>query len=214
MVEDQEKPSGPFFTQLTTDPNNQGGHTFIPPAGEGHGRYTSGSVINIGVLSSLENIANADPGDIQKIAASQIKLLIAYYDSVLDQAKKSFRWALGASIIGIVFFFAAVVIFMVTNIQGIATISVISGAIVEVIAGLNFYLYGKTTSQLADFHQRLDQTQRFLLANSICEALKGDIQQETRSKLVLSIIGIDLSKSNIDVDNKTKAEGQNSKTSN
>jgi hypothetical protein len=59
---------------------------------------------------------------------------------------------------------------------------------VEVISGVNFYLYGKTTTQMAEFQSRLDMTQRFLLANSICENLDGDFKQNTRSQLVLKIL--------------------------
>ncbi len=37
---------------------------------------------------------------------------------------------------------------------------------------------------MAEFQERLDRTQRFLLANSICEALEGDAKQKARSELV------------------------------
>jgi hypothetical protein len=58
---------------------------------------------------------------------------------------------------------------------------------VEVIAGINLYLYNKTTAQLAEFHQRLERTQRFLLANSIAESLENEQKQETRASLVRTI---------------------------
>lgn len=65
--------------------------------------------------------------------------------------------------------------------------SVISGALVQVIAGINFYLYGRTQSQASEFLNRLDQTQRFWLANSVCEGLEGDSKQKARSELVSAI---------------------------
>jgi len=70
---------------------------------------------------------------------------------------------------------------------------VISGALVELIAGINFYLYSRCVSQLADFHVRLDLTQRFLLANSICEGLDGDFKQQARSDLVRALAGANAS---------------------
>jgi hypothetical protein len=43
-----------------------------------------------------------------------------------------------------------------------------------VLIWVNFYLYARTSAQLAEFHSRLDVTQRFLLANSLCETLDQD----------------------------------------
>ncbi len=139
------------------------------------------------VRDAIVTLTSAAPGDIQKIAASQITLLTSYYDAVLRQATMSFRWALGAAIVGLLFFITAIVFLLTTSIQEVATVSVIGGALVEVISGINFVLYGKTTTQLAYFHQRLDQTQRFLLANSICELLEGEAKQKARSELIAVI---------------------------
>ena len=99
----------------------------------------------------------------------------------------SFKWALVAGSLGLAFFFAAVTFLLTQQDQSIATVSAIGGALVEVISGILFYLYGKTTTQLADFQQRLAQTQRFLLANAICESLEGEEKQKARSSLVQTI---------------------------
>ena len=141
----------------------------------------------------LDQLSEAEPGEVQAVAASQIRLLTSYYSAVLAQATKSFQWALIAAGIGLVFFLGAVVLLITIQSQSIATISVIGGAIVEVIAGINFFLYGKTTTQLAHFHERLDRTQRFLLANSICETLGDETQQKSRSELVriIATFGLD-----------------------
>jgi len=136
------------------------------------------------VISIINELSETQPGDIQRIAASQIKLLDSYYNAVLEQAKMSFRWALIAAGVGLAFFLGAIVFLLNAQNQPIATASIIGGAIVEVISGINFFLYGKTTTQLAYFHQRLDQTQRFLLANSICESLQGDTKEKARAELV------------------------------
>ena len=144
-----------------------------------HSRLAIGSAIN--------QLAEASPGDVQKIAASQIKLLTSYYDDVLAQTRKSFNLALIAAGVGLVFFIAAVGSLLIVQTQPVAVVSVISGALVEVIAGINFVLYSRTTSQLAVFHQHLDQTQRFLLANSICESLEGEVKQTTRASLINTI---------------------------
>jgi hypothetical protein len=77
-------------------------------------------------------------------------------------------------------------LFQGQSVHDIAVVSVISGAIVEVVSGVNFYLYNKTTHQLAGFQNRLDQTQRFLLANSICGSL-DQVREQTVSELVRAI---------------------------
>lgn len=148
---------------------------------------------SFGITEITNELSETSPGDIQKIAANQTKLLHYYYNAVLTQATTSFNWALIAACTGLAFFLGAVTFLFFTNSQAIATIGAIGGAIAEAISAINFYLYGKTTTQLADFHQRLDQTQRFLLANSICESLNDDAKQTSRSALVhlIATLGTD-----------------------
>jgi HEAT repeat protein len=145
-------------------------------------------------------LSETDPGDVQRIAASQIVLLDSYYNAVLGQATTSFKWALVAAGIGLLFFLGAIAFLLTKQPNSIATVSIIGGAIVETIAGINFMLYGKTTAQLAHFHHRLDQTQRFLLANSICESLDGDVKYESRRQLVTVIATLGLESSSQQTD--------------
>lgn len=142
------------------------------------------------VYMSLEKLSQAPADDVKAIGASQLDLLVRYYDVVLKQAEKSFRWALAAAGLGFVFFLFAVLVVLFTDKQNIGHISVIGGALIEVIAGVNFFLYGKTTTQLANFHQRLNNTQRIIIANSICESIDGDLKGETRAVLVGKIAAL------------------------
>jgi hypothetical protein len=98
------------------------------------------SVLGAAASDSINRLAEANPGDILKVAATQIALLASYYKAVLDQAKMSFRWALIAAGIGLVFFLGAVLFLLTRGSEAIATVGVISGALIEVIAGINFYL--------------------------------------------------------------------------
>jgi hypothetical protein len=132
---------------------------------------------------SLERLSKADPANVQEIVASQIELMTVYHNVVLEQAQQSFRWALRFAGIGLIFFMASAS-FATSTRKSSASIPLISGAIVEVIAGVNFYLYAKTSEQLANFQGRLDKTQSYLLANSICEGLEGDVKQNSRAILV------------------------------
>jgi hypothetical protein len=125
-----------------------------------------------------------------QIAASQIDLIRSYYDLALYQARRSFRWALIAAGVGLAFFLASVAFLLLERPQQVATVSLISGALIEVIAGVNFYLYNKTSIQLADFLTRLDLTQRFLLSSSMCETLEGEFKQRARFSLIEIIAGL------------------------
>jgi hypothetical protein len=133
---------------------------------------------------SVDRLSHANPDNVQEIAASQIQLLNNYYDLVLDQAKRSFKWALIAAGVGFVFLIASLGFILLQQRQMVAIMSLISGSLVEVISAINFYLYGRTSSQLSKFHTRLDMTQRHLLANSICECLEGDYKNQARSYLI------------------------------
>jgi hypothetical protein len=151
------------------------------------------SQINLGrqqrdVSAAIDVIKKTESQNVQEVAASQIELLDEYHKIVLDQSRKSFVSALAAAIVGLGFFLGAVISIASTQKIDTALISVIAGALVEVISGINFYLYAKTTVQMGDFQSRLDMTQRFLLANSICENLEGEFKQNTRSQLVLKIV--------------------------
>lgn len=144
----------------------------------------------IQVEESLERLSNTPPAEVNKIITSQLELLTAYHNVVLDQARRSFRWALVAAVAGSGFFLAAVAFVLVLRSQNASWISLLSGAVVEVIASINFYLYGKTTAQTSDFQVRLEVVQRYMLANSVCEGLTGDLKNQTRAELVKTIARI------------------------
>src|SRR6266700_21563 len=137
--------------------------------------------------AEIEDVAKADPANIQQVAASQLAIVNSYYESVLMQAQQSFVWALRAAGVGLLFFIAAVSFILLKQTENVAVISLISGALVDVISAINFYLYSRASSQLASFHTYLDRTQRFILANSVCENLSGEIKQATRAELVRTI---------------------------
>ena len=142
----------------------------------------------------VEKLSEAEISNVQKIAASQIELLSSYHQEVLNQAKKSFFWALVSACTGF-FFFLVTILFVIypqdAKRTEFAVVGTIAGAMIEVISAINFYLYGQASAQMGDYQKRLDKTQRFLLANSICENLEGDYKQDARSELVRVIASSD-----------------------
>ena len=127
-------------------------------------RTGPGSGQEIVAPTAIDSVARADPSNIQEVAASQLEISNNYYKSVLRQAQQSFRSAIVAAGVGLAFFIAALGIGLAQQRLDVAIISAVSGGIVEVISGLNFWLFGRTATQLDLFHVRLEQTQRFVLA--------------------------------------------------
>jgi hypothetical protein len=144
---------------------------------------------NIGYTPEIfiENVAKADPANVQAIAANQIGLLLNYHEIVQAQSRRSFNWALIGAGVGLAFFLIAAGFTIWTGKTVEAIIPVISGAVVEIVASIVFYLYGKTASQMGEFHGRLERLQLYLVANSMCESLQGEKRDETRSDLIREI---------------------------
>jgi len=139
------------------------------------------------VSRSINLIGEADPKDVQQIAASQLRMLAGYHQIALAQSGRSFFWALVGAGIGLLFFFSAAAFALVTGVTLAAVVPLLSGAIVEVVSGVVFFLYGKTTLQLSNFHSRLEVLQRYLLANSLCESLGEAERDKARAALIAEI---------------------------
>jgi uncharacterized membrane-anchored protein len=113
-----------------------------------------------------------DNTQIWDLAIDQIKMLNQYYAEALDQANKSFWLAVLFALVGLgVFALAAVSILKGES----ASNSLISGAVVEVVSGVGFYLHGKSLSAMTDNSNKMDRMQRYLLAYALSEKLEDEI---------------------------------------
>lgn len=132
-----------------------------------------------------EEIARTSPGDTNTMASLLQQMSLSYYQDVRKQAQQSFYCALGAAILGALFFIYAAYIVMEQDNKSNATFSIIAGALIQVISAINFYLYAKAARQFASFHICLERTNRFLLANTLCENLIcKDRKDKMREELV------------------------------
>jgi len=136
---------------------------------------------------AIKSVSKADPSNIQEVAAAQLALSNLYYENVLSQARRSFNAAAIAAIGGSFFFLAAIIFAIVAKQLTASLISSVGGAVVEVVSGLNFWLYARTSVQLNSFHMRLERMQRYLVANSVAASLTGEQRESTLAKLVMSI---------------------------
>lgn len=128
----------------------------------------------------------------QETAYKYIKLSLAFYNDVVNQAQQSFTVALYASGLALIGFFGAAAFLLFTakdiSVAG-ATIAAIGGAISGLVAGVNFYLYGMTSTQFSAFHARLDRLQRFFMADELCYRLcdDGNAERTALSTLINTI---------------------------
>jgi len=181
------EPINPVDSRGTVNPTRHGHSQLL--SGTASGRTSASGALTIG--NALKELSEAEPSDVQKIAGAQQALLTGIYELALQQSKTSFRWAVIAATAGLVLIIVAIALILFFELHSGASVagvvSAISGGVVEVIAGVNFALYARTSAQLASFLPRLDQTQRFLLANSICANLEPPARETTRAALVLVI---------------------------
>lgn len=142
------------------------------------------------VSSSLERLSAAHPGNVQEIASSQLQLMTSFYQEALIQSRRSFNWALFWAGLGTLFFILGGSFALKNKDTATVVIPVIAGAVVQVVAGIVFVMYGKTAGQLGDFLSRLQILQRYLLANSVCETMQGTERDKARADLVREIAKI------------------------
>lgn len=138
--------------------------------------------------STQKLVAGLDPAKIQEVAASQVVISEMYYKTSLQHAQRLFRWALITAGAGLIFFLVAVALQVLQKPVIGSWISLMSGGVLAILAMLNFFLYGRVFNQLRKFHERLDRTQQYMLANSICENLKGDVKQATQIELIRAMM--------------------------
>jgi len=140
-------------------------------------------------FDSAHKITETASSKIRAIVSAQIETLSVYHNLIINNARRSFQSAFISAIVGILFLVVAVLFVLLDQSRDASVISSISGALVEVVAGINFYLYNKASKQLAEFQIRLETIQRYVLADAICDTLDNEYQQRARSMLVLSITG-------------------------
>ena len=158
--------------------------------------YIADSTVAASPLAELEKTCQqlgATPvGETQQIASVFLKASIPFYEDIRKQARASFQSALFAALVGIVFFIYALYAAMHSGSSSVK-VSVIAGALIQVIAGINFYLYANVSKQFFAFHTCLERIDRFMIANSLCENLCSSAKKDQmRSELVRMIAGASL----------------------
>jgi hypothetical protein len=145
-----------------------------------------------------DELASAfDAGKIGQIVSNHEKLILEYYEDVQNQADKSFLTARSAAIFGFVVLVVTLIYALLfdalarfgiaTNINEtsmtVSRVGVVSGIVIEAIAGVAFWLYSRAAKQFGAFHICLERTHRYLLSYKIADEIK-DRRDNTLRDLV------------------------------
>jgi hypothetical protein len=136
-----------------------------------------------------DRIAHVKPEETQTLFGYLHQMATLYYEGALTQAMKSFKAAQIAAWVGTVLFFAVVLWILVwPEGSSLRWLSVLPPAMIQVISGLNFYMYRKATQQFELFHVCLERMGRFLMANSVCANIEESAKRDqARMELVATM---------------------------
>jgi hypothetical protein len=143
----------------------------------------SSTIARSQVESSLSQHCEAvgaaiNSGDIGQTVTAVQQLILRYYDNVRGQADESFESAKRVARWGFVLLAVTIAYVMFMDLlphiwvgflksdrnpMDIGAIGIIGGSVMEVVAGVQFALYGRATKQFGAFHICLERTHRYLL---------------------------------------------------
>ena len=125
--------------------------------------------------------------DVISLMINNVSELREYYVISKRQANRVFSSTLWVCIMGFVVFIVGIIASAISG-QNLAIYTTISGCIIEVIAGLFFWLYRSTVAQLNLYHERLGRTEKYLTAMQLAEKISTEKQDETYRYIIEAIL--------------------------
>lgn len=150
-------------------------------AAEREAKEISEAVKNLDVLAEKSKEENQD---IRALMFENLKELKEFYVICKQQIRKSFSAAMFSCFAGFILFVLAVIIFLLGGNNSASLTAGLSGAIVEIVSGLYFWMYRETSKQLGKYHKRLEATEKYLMALQIIEMLPEGNRNEQYGKLI------------------------------
>jgi Cyanobacterial TRADD-N associated 2-Transmembrane domain len=137
-------------------------------------------------------ISLKEKADILDTIQLNLNQLSEYYTINKGQARNSFRISVSAIVLGLFTLLAGIWFFYLretTSNITLATLSGVSGVLLQFIGGAYFYLYRKSLEQLNFFFSQLVKMQDTMLSIKLCEQItKEDRQIDVREKIILSLL--------------------------
>ena len=135
-------------------------------------------------LDDLAEKSKEENKDIRTLMFENLKELKEFYVICKQQIRKSFSAAMFSCFAGFMLFILAVIIFLLGGNNSASFMAGLSGAIVEIVSGLYFWMYKETSKQLGKYHKRLETTEKYLIALQIIDMLPKENRNEQYGKLI------------------------------
>ena len=111
-----------------------------------------------------------------------------YFSISKNQAKSSFRLSVASCAIGMMLLVASAVLALLIERIEPAIITVISGAIAELIAATVFWVHNKSALQLNHYYDALHENEQFLSAVNVVDKISEDKRDEVYTEIIRSQI--------------------------
>lgn len=157
----------------------------------------------INSISSGTEIRKNEKKDIIALMLKNNDEITEYFKISKTQAKSSFWFSVISCIVGLLALVVGIYGIVILKDASISVISLISGAISELISGTVFWVHNKSALQLNHYYDALHENEKFLSAVNIADKLSD----EKREEVLVEIIHKQISNEG----SKTKTENINEK---
>lgn len=143
------------------------------------------------VISKIIIEAEEKKDDVLALMIKNVGELREYYVINKQQARNSFSAALFISFLGFILFVTGIILSYTFKTENAIQYSTIAGAIVEIIAGLFFWLYSKAIKQINLFHNSLLKTEKFLTAIQLVDKISEPNRDKAYNYIIEKVIDND-----------------------
>ncbi|HEY9672816.1 MAG TPA: hypothetical protein V6D11_15335 [Waterburya sp.] len=127
-------------------------------------------------IDNYLGLIQEEPGDVLAVITRNLALLREAYIISKQQVRDVFSAAIFTCCLGFIIFATGVIAFSSQRSGMILVCSTIAGAVIELIAGLIFWIYNQSIEQLNSFHKTFYENQKLLssihLVNNVSEMNK------------------------------------------
>ncbi len=147
--------------------------------------------IQIEIDQVVKNIQDQSDYDVFKLLYKNVRESTEYYIISKRQANKSFTLAIISCFLGVIIYICGFLIVAILD-KDITLFTTISGTVVELIAGLSFWVYNKCVKQLSEYHKRLSSTEKYLTSIQMADKMSEDGREEMYRWLIQNVMLLDL----------------------
>lgn len=146
------------------------------------------------IKSKSDEIISLDKKDIMALMLKNHDEINEYFKISKSQAKVAFWLSVIACVFGLAALFFGIYSAILLNNVEVSIISIVSGAVSEVIAATVFWVHNKSALQLNHYYNALHENEKFLSAVNMADKLGED----NREKMIMEIIRNQISVRNIE----------------